>query len=40
MRKAIFPGSFDPMDMKTLRGFPFDEIVIAIESTPKKIYVF
>jgi pantetheine-phosphate adenylyltransferase len=43
MRKAIFPGSFDPITLgheDIIKRGVFDEIVIAIESTPKKIYVF
>ncbi|GAA6767389.1 hypothetical protein AAFH68_33380 [Flavobacterium sp. CGRL1] len=46
MRKAIFPGSFDPITLGhediIKRGIPlFDEIVIAIGvNAEKKIHVF
>ena len=45
MRKAIFPGSFDPITLGHLdiieRGLPlFDEIVIAIGVNAKKNYMF
>lgn len=45
MRKAIFPGSFDPITLGHLdiinRGLPlFDEIVIAIGINSDKKYMF
>ena len=45
MRKAIFPGSFDPITLGHLdiieRGLPlFDEIVIAIGINADKKYMF
>ena len=45
MRKAIFPGSFDPITLGHLdiinRGLPlFDEIVIAIGINTDKNYMF
>lgn len=45
MRKAIFPGSFDPVTLGHLdiikRGLPlFDEIVIAIGINADKKYMF
>jgi pantetheine-phosphate adenylyltransferase len=42
MRKAIFPGSFDPIlgHEDIIKEVSFLTKLIAIESTPKKIYVF
>jgi pantetheine-phosphate adenylyltransferase len=44
MRKAIFPGSFDPITLGhediIKEGFPFDEIVIAIGVNAEKNICF
>jgi len=45
MKKAVFPGSFDPITLGHLdiisRSLPlFDEIVIAIGINAKKNYMF
>ena len=45
MRRAIFPGSFDPITLGhediILRGLPlFDEIVIAVGKNSEKKYMF
>ena len=45
MKKAVFPGSFDPITLGHIdiikRGLPlFDEIVIAIGINAKKNYMF
>lgn len=45
MKKAVFPGSFDPITLGHIdiikRGIPlFDEIVIAIGINAKKNYMF
>ena len=45
MKKAVFPGSFDPITLGHVdiikRGLPlFDEIVIAIGINAKKNYMF
>ena len=46
MRKAVFPGSFDPITLGHVdiisRSLPlFDEIIIAIGiNAKKKLYVF
>lgn len=45
MRRAVFPGSFDPITLGhediILRGLPlFDEIVIAVGKNSEKKYMF